>query len=583
VSQSPLERPDDTWFADEKNPYRENWSRLNELVLSGHSWSGNERNCSFLNLGGQGASRFANISAASGLDLIGDGRALATTDWDQDGDLDLWLTNRTGPRVQMLRNDSITGHHFLAVRLEGNGRTSNRDAIGARVEVVTRELERERSDQGNQKSVKTLRAGEGYLSQSSKWLHFGLGTETEVEKLIVRWPDGGIQELADIHSDRFYRIVQDVETAQVWSVRRPTVALTPASTPAPCTGTQANLSLSSPMPLPALGYESFEGKKSSLRDFRGKPVVVNLWASWCAPCLIELAELANHEKEIRAAGLEVVALSVDGLGDDRAKPGAAKRALEKAEFPFRTGQATAGLVEKIHFVHRNLFGRPQDLPVPTSLLIDPEGRLVAVYRGRVNIERLVADTEMLSQPNERALFSGRWFTGPSEQSLSPLVGELFKEEYVSEAIEFMADNNARLREEKEYEKLLNKAGSERLKQGRVRDAAEYFQDAIDINPDYLLALNNQAWIMATDSDESLRNGAKAVEYALRAVEVARDREPDVLGTLAAAFAEAGRFEEAVDTAEEAIRLAGEIGAKRIEKGLQQEVVFYRAGKPYRVE
>jgi len=221
--------------------------------------------------------------------------------------------------------------------------------------------------------------------------------------------------------------------------------------------------------------------------------------------------------------------------------------------------------------------------VPTSLLIDPEGRLVAVYRGRVNIERLVADTEMLSQPNERALFSGRWFTGPSEQSLSPLVGELFKEKYVSEAIEFMADNNARLREEKEYEKLLNKAGSERLKQGRVRDAAEYFQDAIDINPDYLLALNNQAWIMATDSDESLRNGAKAVEYALRAVEVARDREPDVLGTLAAAFAEAGRFEEAVDTAEDAIRLAGEIGAKRIEKGLQQEVVFYRAGKPYRVE
>ena len=95
-----------------------------------------------------------------------------------------------------------------------------------------------------------------------------------------------------------------------------------------------------------------------------------------------------------------------------------------------------------------------------------------------------------------------------------------------------------------------------------------------------------AWAQSTgttDSDESLRDGAKAVEYARRAVEVARDREPDVLGTLAAACAEAGRFEEAVVTAEEAIRLAREMGAESIEKGLRKEIALYLIGQPYRMK
>jgi peroxiredoxin len=599
VSQSPLEAPDEAWFANEENPYRKNWSWLNALFLSGRSWSGNERNCSFLNLGGNAAPQFANISAVAGFDFAGDGRALATTDWDQDGDLDLWLTNRTGPRVQMLRNDSSTGHHFLAVRLEGNGHTVNRDAIGARVEVVSSEqlavsseqltVNSEQSDDAsavgssNQKLIKTLRAGEGYLSQSGKWLHFGLGTATDVEKLIVRWPDGGSQEFANIECDRFYRIVQDVVTAHVWSVQRPTVALPPADVPGPCAGSQANLSLSSPMPLPALTYETFDGDKASLRNLLGRPVVVCLWASWCPPCLVELAEFARREKELRAAGLEVVALSVDELGDDTTDARAAPRALAKLKFPFHAGQATAGLVEKIHFAHLNLFRLPQDLPVPTSLLIDPEGRLAAVYRGRVEVERLVADAGGLSQKREVLPLEGRWFSKSPEQSLSPLVRELFKTGYVSEAIEYMTDNNARLREEPNYEKLLSKAGIEQLRHGKARAAVPFFREAIDVNPDYIHSLNNLAYILATHRDADLRDGDKAIHYARRAVRVAGHRKPDVLGTLAAAYAEAGRFEEAVVTAEEALRLARESGDTELTQGFLQELDRYRNRQPVRME
>ena len=138
-------------------------TRRDEMLRDGVSQSGHERNCCFLNTG---AARFANISAAAGLDHIGDGRAYALVDWDHDGDLALWATNRNGPRVQFLRNNSGSDQHFLALKLEGNGTTSNRDAIGARVEAVLANPKSGLSSQEtgqNPKSIKTLRAGEGFL------------------------------------------------------------------------------------------------------------------------------------------------------------------------------------------------------------------------------------------------------------------------------------------------------------------------------------------------------------------------------------------------------------------------------------
>ena len=80
--------------------------------------------------------RFANVSAVSGLDLIDDGRAAAVVDWDHDGDLDIWVSNRTGLQVRFLCNNLAGDHHFLAVRLEGRNVASKRDAIGARLELT---------------------------------------------------------------------------------------------------------------------------------------------------------------------------------------------------------------------------------------------------------------------------------------------------------------------------------------------------------------------------------------------------------------------------------------------------------------
>ncbi|MCA9270271.1 MAG: hypothetical protein KDA41_17440, partial [Planctomycetales bacterium] len=118
-------------------------------MRQGDSWSGHERNCAFLNLGGD--TPLANVSHVTGVDFADDARGLAATDWDQDGDLDLWITNRTEPAVRFLRNN--TSGNWLAVRLKGVD--CNRDAIGARVELRLRP--------SGIVLLRTLRAGDAFL------------------------------------------------------------------------------------------------------------------------------------------------------------------------------------------------------------------------------------------------------------------------------------------------------------------------------------------------------------------------------------------------------------------------------------
>lgn len=147
------------------------------MADEGRSWSGKERNRCFLNTG---QARFADVSATTGLDFLDDGRALAVTDWDGDGDLDLFLVNRTAPQVRFLRNDWENGNHWLRLRLVGTD--CNRDAIGARVELYRKGLPG--------KDMRTVYAGCSFLSQSSKWVHFGLGRNTDIQRVVVRWPGG---------------------------------------------------------------------------------------------------------------------------------------------------------------------------------------------------------------------------------------------------------------------------------------------------------------------------------------------------------------------------------------------------------
>ncbi|MFN7286903.1 MAG: tetratricopeptide repeat protein, partial [Verrucomicrobiota bacterium] len=97
---------------------------MNALMRAGHSMSGGERNCAYLNTGamkpsGKSMPRFVNFSAPAGLDLPDESRSVIMTDWDGDGDLDVWYSNRNAPRLRMMRNDLESGGRALTAEETG--------------------------------------------------------------------------------------------------------------------------------------------------------------------------------------------------------------------------------------------------------------------------------------------------------------------------------------------------------------------------------------------------------------------------------------------------------------------------------
>jgi hypothetical protein len=127
------------------------------------------------------------------------GRGSAFADIDGDGSPDVVLMNNGG-LAKLLRNEGGTGHHWVRLALEGDGVRSNRSAIGARVTLEAGGLVQHRQ----------VTSARGYLSQSELPVTFGLGKETKVDSVTIRWPgkDGGETVLTDVKVDETRRVVQ---------------------------------------------------------------------------------------------------------------------------------------------------------------------------------------------------------------------------------------------------------------------------------------------------------------------------------------------------------------------------------------
>jgi tetratricopeptide (TPR) repeat protein len=125
----------------------------------------------------------------------------------------------------------------------------------------------------------------------------------------------------------------------------------------------------------------------------------------------------------------------------------------------------------------------------------------------------------------------------------------------------------------------NNLGKALQQKGRVGEAISQYREALQIQPEDPGIQNNLAWLLATCSEASLRNGSKAVELARRANALTGGENPAILRTLAAAFAEAGRFPEAMETAQRALRLAGAQSNTGLAGALQSEMKLYKAGLP----
>ena len=365
--------PNDTTPTED---YKNAWSSIQNLVVNeGASWSGREPNRVFLNLGNK---QFADVSAISTADYIGDGRSVATLDWDQDGRLDLLLKSRTAPRVRLLRNMTPQAGNFM--RLDLRGVTSNRDAIGATVflEVDGRKLRG------------TVRAGEGYLAQSSKQLHFGLGTAETINQITVRWPDGTTQNWKDVPANVHWRLEQGAEPTLNPIIPQAVPANAAVADLIADTQTPGRIALTERIPMAPVLLPAFDNPTRRVADLRGTPVLVNLWGTTCAACLKEMNSFAKNAKKIEKVGLKIVTLNTDG----EEKHEAAKKMLESFGLLEHAGYADASFMAILEIVLGEVVGQYKGTPLPTSLLLDPNGNLVAIYQGKVPIKMVIRDAGM---------------------------------------------------------------------------------------------------------------------------------------------------------------------------------------------
>jgi hypothetical protein len=140
---------------------------------------------------------FVDVADLAGADFTAPdvGRGAAVGDWDNDGDLDL-VACHSGRRPRLLRNDGGNRNHWIGLEFEGTD--ANRNGIGARVTVVA----------GSEARHEEVRAGNSYLSRDDFRLLFGLGRETVVERIRVRWPGGRVEDWSGLGINRYHRLVE---------------------------------------------------------------------------------------------------------------------------------------------------------------------------------------------------------------------------------------------------------------------------------------------------------------------------------------------------------------------------------------
>lgn len=421
--------------------YRQGWRALNRLLHENRSFSGNEKHCAFLNCGpGQAGqhNRFADVSAAIGFNLPDDGRGLAFVDWDFDGDLDVWTTSRTAPRVRFLRNGNKSGHKFVAFQLRGNGRTTNADAIGARVELY---VEGQKTPH-----IRTVHAGQSFLSQSSRWIHFGLGQAKSLDKVVVRWPGGKREEFADIIPNSYYFLRQDLGVVMDWKppARKTRITLTPSEPEVKPVSGRARIVVPPGMVLPTLWTRGAENEDPIPYERENKKglFLVNLWASYCLPCVEELTEWGHEAEEFRKRGIEVVALNTDGVMDTEGAHERALKTIERIKFSLPWAEADPLTVRNLDGFTNAVLDLWIPLPVPSSFLVDERGEVVVIYKGPVSAKQVFKDVALAKATPEarRAAmvpFPGIWVDKPTTADSLRVASQLLDRAESASAVRYL--------------------------------------------------------------------------------------------------------------------------------------------------
>jgi tetratricopeptide (TPR) repeat protein len=608
--------------------YEQGWQAVNELIRSDGSWSGYERNILYAN---NRDGTFSDVSAAVGLDFVEDGRSFALADLDHDGRLEVVLKNRNAPVLRVLKNVTEDLPSAVAFRLQG--KKSNRDAIGASITIET--------SAGRQ--TRMLQAGCGFLSQHSKDVFFGLGAAGGPVRTSIHWPSGLVQELRDLPPNHRiwveegcepsrlepFRTLEPFKTAILSNSNSSHRPFVPVQSHAEANSLPARVEtwLLAPISAPDFSLPDLSGQTRTLSALRGKPVLLNLWTMQAQDCREDLSAFQNAHSHWAAQGLQLLAVNLDQAADSAGNETARDKTLrayardQRLTFPILRGSDDVAAIYNI--LYRQMFDRHRDLTLPTSFLIDAQGDIVKVYQGAINPEHVEQDFQRIPRTDaERlaralpfpsathtldfgrnylsygALFFQRGYLDQAGASFQ----QAFREDpssaealYGVGSVYLNQNKNAAAREAFERAVKLQAAYPDTLpdawnnlgvigtRERRVDDSIRCFQQALQLNPHHLLALDNlgnayrlqKRWddaravleraleVAPEDAEANYSLGmvfaqtndtGKAHEYLQRALK-ARPVYPEALNNLGILYLLTQRRDEAVASFEQCIRVA----------------------------
>jgi len=169
--------------------------------MKGRSLSGNQSKCVWWNRDGE----FVEVAKGVGVSDTFDGRAVVMADLFNRGVLDVVVANQNGPLL-LYKNTVAPGRDWVQIELEGT--RSNRSAIGAMVHVYWRNAR----DDTQRRQVQVISGGNGYASQNMRRLHFGLGENARIDKIVIHWPAGpsATQTLEAVETNAIHKIKEPV-------------------------------------------------------------------------------------------------------------------------------------------------------------------------------------------------------------------------------------------------------------------------------------------------------------------------------------------------------------------------------------
>ena len=371
------------------DPYFVSWSALQAMLRQGFSLAGGQRNRMLLKT----AEGYVNAGACGGADLIDDGRSVATCDWDRDGDLDLWCTGRTGRQLYFLRNDTPPSTHSLTIELAGS--SCNRDAIGARVTVVS----------GSTQQMRTVSTGDGYLSQSTSRLHFGLGDAARVDQIHIRWPDGDEDTYQDVDADQRLVITQHSDAFE--SLPAPVTLPPDESTPVEAKE-DSSVVLVDPLPFPPLSLSGLDGRNQPIVHSTSSSTILAVFSLGSEECKAQVHRLVEATGQLQDAGVWLAA----ALIADQEHAESLKRELANLKWPYPAGIASEELLCVLDIVRRSVQYDDEPIRLPAYLVLDGDGAVTVLHRAPETVEQVVEDAMTVASGGTIERLKGKWHPRP---------------------------------------------------------------------------------------------------------------------------------------------------------------------------